>query len=126
MAGREKARQRQNKESERSLNNKHRPGNQPPGKTTREPGLPTKEELRQFIHDSLDPLDKRDIARAFGVKGQDRTVLRIMLRELAQEGGVEKNPTKTYRAPQDLPETALIEITGLDGDGELRAKPVAS
>lgn len=90
----------------------------------REPGLPTKEELRQFIHDSLEPLDKRDIARAFGIKGQERTLLRVMLRELAEEGGVEKNPTRTYRAPQNLPETALIEITGLDGDGELRARPV--
>ena len=106
------------------MKNKNDSGNSPPEKPKRDHGLPTKEELRQFIHDSLDPLDKRDIARAFGIKGQDRTKLRIMLRELAQEGGVEKNPTRTYKAPQNLPETAMIEITGLDGDGELRAKPV--
>ncbi len=92
--------------------------------TSREPGLPTKEELRQFINDAVNPMDKRDIARHFGIKGQDRTRLRVMLRELAEEGGVEKDPTRTYRAPQNLPDTALIEITGLDGDGELRAKPV--
>ena len=116
--------ERQTKESERSLKNKNHSGGPTPEKTTREPGLPTKEELRQFIHDSLDPQDKRDIARHFGIKGQDRTRLRIMLRELSEEGGVEKNPTRTYKAPNNLPETALIEITGLDGDGELRAKPV--
>ena len=50
------------------------------------PGIPTKEALRTFIHDSETPLNKRDIARAFSLKGQDRLALKSLLRELAEEG----------------------------------------
>jgi ribonuclease R len=128
MAGREKGRQNKKQKGKRSLNNKNRhPGKNRPEKTRKEKhstGLPSKEDLRQFIQDSANPLNKREIARAFGIKGQDRMLLRKMLRELAEEGGVEKNAGKSYKAPDALPERALIEITGLDGDGELRAKPV--
>ena len=93
-------------------------------KDKKEPRFPTKEELRAFIQQSLDPLNKRDIARAFGVTGQDRTALRVLLRELAEEGAIAKNPAKSYAAPDSLPERCIIEIVGLDNDGELRAKPV--
>ncbi len=89
-----------------------------------EPGLPSPEELRRYIQESNDPLNKREIARAFGIKGQDRMVLRKMLRELAEEGAIEKNPGKSYQPPNSLPERGLIEIIGLDGDGELLAKPL--
>lgn len=88
------------------------------------PGLPSKEILRQFIQESPDALNKRDIARAFGIKGQDRMLLRRLLRELAEEGMVQKDGGKSYKAPDALPDTTMIEITGMDGDGELRAKPV--
>ena len=87
------------------------------------PGLPSKEQLKKFIHDSGKPLSKREIARAFDVKGQDSVSLRRLLREMAEEGGVAKDARKIYKAIDELPETALIEITGLDPDGEMRAKP---
>ena len=88
------------------------------------PGLPTKDALRDFIHGGEAPLNKRDIARAFDVKGQDRIALKQLLKELAEEGVVEKNSGKSYKAPDALPETGLVEIVGLDVDGELTAKPV--
>ncbi len=87
-------------------------------------GLPTKELLREFIHGSETPLNKRDIARAFGLKGQDRIALKQLLRELAEEGVVEKDSGKSYKAPEALPETGLVEVVGLDVDGELIAKPL--
>lgn len=88
------------------------------------PGLPSKETLRQFIQESPDTLNKRDIARAFGVKGQDRILLRKLLREMAEEGMVQKDDGKSYKAPDSLPDTAMIEVMGMDGDGEMRARPV--
>lgn len=97
----------------------------PSGKTgKREPGFPTKEELQKYLQDSSGAQNKRDIARAFGVKGQDRMQLRRLLREMADDGMVEKNAGKSFQAPGSLPDSSLIEIIGLDGDGELRAKPV--
>ena len=88
------------------------------------PGIPTKEALREFIHNSESPLNKRDIARAFSLKGQDRIALKSLLRELAEEGIIEKDSGKSYKAPDALPETGLVEIVGLDADGEMIAKPL--
>lgn len=89
------------------------------------PKLPTKDVLREYIHNSTVPLTKRDIIGAFGIKGQeDRHELKRMLRELAAEGGVEKNKGKSYAASSALPETGLIEIVGVNTDGELIAKPL--
>ena len=88
------------------------------------PGLPTKEALREFILDSSGPLDKREIARAFKLKGQDRLVLKALLRELAEEGVIEKDLGKSYKAQDALPDTGLVEIIGLDVDGEMIAKPL--
>lgn len=87
--------------------------------------FPTPEEIHAFIQENPGALNKRDIARAFGIKGQDRTALRKLLREMAENGMIEKNAGKSYQAPDSLPERALIEITGIDGDGELRARPVS-
>ncbi|MBI1216633.1 MAG: ribonuclease R [Alphaproteobacteria bacterium] len=86
--------------------------------------MPDAEAIRQYIHENPGPLNKREIARAFGIKGQDRTLLRKMLRELSEAGHLEKTAGKSYAAPDTLPERALIEITGLDADGELLARPI--
>jgi ribonuclease R len=87
-------------------------------------GLPSKEELRQYILDHPGVLNKREIARAFGIKGQDQMSLRRLLREMTEEGSVEKTRKRSYGAPDALPDMSMIEIIGLDADGEMRAKPV--
>lgn len=86
-------------------------------------GLPSKEALAEYLRDNPGPLNKREIARAFGVKGQDKTRLRALLREMAETGMARRTSGKTFVAPDALPETAMIEIMGLDGDGEMRARP---
>jgi len=86
--------------------------------------FPSPDDILAFIRENPGALNKREIARAFGIKGQDRTALRKILREMAERGMIEKNAGKAYQTPDSLPERGLIEITGLDGDGELRARPV--
>lgn len=78
----------------------------------------------EFLRSNPDALNKREIARAFGVTGQDRTQLRRILREMTEDGMLEKTPARGYQTPGGLPEQALIEITGIDDDGELMARPL--
>ncbi len=85
--------------------------------------FPTAEEVAAFIADSDKPLTKRDIARAFDIKGEDRTRLRQLLRSLEDDGMLRKTPGKSYHAQDDLPERLLIEITHADVDGDLQARP---
>ena len=102
----------------------HRGRNKKSSSDNNDAGMPSVDELRQFIHDNPGPLNKREIARAFGIKGQDRTQLRKLLRELTEQGSLSKGRNKSYDVPDALPDTGLVEIIGLDTDGELRAKPV--
>jgi len=66
---------------------------------------------------------KRDIARALGVKGNDRIALKRILKELADDGTIARTGKRTYSRPGQLPEVSVLEITGQDPDGELLARP---
>ena len=67
-------------------------------------------------------IGKREIARAFGVKGADRVALKRLLAELAAEGALDKRGKRLARKGA-LPPVALVDIVGRDADGELIATP---
>ena len=67
---------------------------------------------------------KRDLARLTGLKGSDRIVLKRLLRELEAEGVISGKPKRGLTKTGDLPEVALLEISGTDADGELLARPL--
>jgi ribonuclease R len=85
--------------------------------------IPSKDEILAWISDHPTQTAKRDIAKAFGVKGQDRVDLKRLLRQLEDEGHLEKRG-KTYRDPDKLPPVTVLEIGEPDADGELSARPL--
>lgn len=84
----------------------------------------TKNALLDYLRDHPGPLDKRALARVFGVTGSARTVLRSLLKELEREGQIGRGPRKRFSPVGKIPPVAIIEIVGTDTDGELLAKPV--
>jgi ribonuclease R len=90
----------------------------------KKPALPTKQQILEFIRESPAPVGKREIARAFGIAGGDRIALKAMLKEIAEEGEVERGRGRRLSRPAALPETAVVEITGTDVDGEVIARPL--
>ncbi|MGZ6006189.1 MAG: ribonuclease R [Rhizomicrobium sp.] len=66
---------------------------------------------------------KRDLSRLLGVKGSDRIALKRILKELEADGEIAGNRRRGYAKPNDLPDVAVLEITGQDTDGELQARP---
>ena len=86
------------------------------------PGLPTKDDLLAFIGTHKGKAGVREIARAFGLKNNDRAALKRMLRELADAGAVARRRKKLHHAGT-LPSTVLADITSRDADGELIAVP---
>jgi ribonuclease R len=85
--------------------------------------IPTKDQIRLWITENPTLSAKRDIAKAFGIKGNARIDLKRILRELEEEGGIEKR-ARTYREPGALPPVAVLEVIGPDSDGDLMAKPL--
>ncbi|MEP5762445.1 MAG: ribonuclease R [Litoreibacter sp.] len=85
--------------------------------------LPTKEDVLAWISDNPTKTNKRDIAKAFGIKGAARIDLKRMLKELQSEGHLEKR-RKTYRDPDALPPVSVCRVRGVDSDGDLFLEPV--
>ena len=83
--------------------------------------FPTKTEILQWISDNPTKTSKRDISRAFGIKGAARIDLKRLLRQLEDEGHLNKR-NKTYRDPNKLPPVSVLEITAPNSDGDLYAK----
>ncbi|MDF1856172.1 ribonuclease R [Pseudooceanicola sp.] len=85
--------------------------------------LPSKAEILQWIADNPTLTAKRDIARAFGIKGAARIDLKRALKELEAEGHLHKR-NKTYRDPESLPPVSVLEVNAPDENGDLTARPL--
>jgi ribonuclease R len=44
--------------------------------------FPTKDQVLEFVRDSSGPVGKREISRAFNIRGEDRARLNDILRDL--------------------------------------------
>jgi ribonuclease R len=89
---------------------------------SKNPPLPSKDDLVAFIGSQPGKIGTRQIARAFGMKNADRALLKHMLRELMDEGRVERRRRRLHQ-PGSLPHVVVAEITTRDADGELIAIP---
>ena len=67
---------------------------------------------------------RRDIARAFGLKTTDRA-LKTLLASMIEKGELVRSTNRRYAAPSKLPPVGVIEITGIDGDGDPIGRPVS-
>jgi ribonuclease R len=85
--------------------------------------LPTRQEILDFIAQSPVPVGKREIARAFKVAPEHRVALKGLLRDIERNEPVERGRKRRLASPGALPEVTVIEITGLDDDGEALARP---
>ena len=85
--------------------------------------MPDRQTLLDFMKENPDLASKNEIARAFGVKGDDRVILKALLREMASDGTIEKKGKRIVTSGS-LPSIAALDIFSRDKDGDLLAKPV--
>jgi ribonuclease R len=84
--------------------------------------LPDKPALLRWISENPTLTAKRDIARAFGIKGSAaRIELKRMLRELEADGTLAKEH-RHWRDAGALPPVSVLEVTGPDAQGDLYAR----
>jgi ribonuclease R len=92
--------------------------NKPAGK------LPSKQDILDFLANATGEAGKREIARAFGVKGGDRIALKELLRDMTDDGLIAGSRRKLSR-PGVLPPVTVLEIVSRDADGEFIARPAS-
>lgn len=80
-------------------------------------------DILDFIKKSPYPLTKRDIAKAFGIKGgENRVALKQILKKLEKDGIIVKQPGGTFSVPEGLPAVGIIEISEITVDGDALAR----
>ncbi|NNU79718.1 ribonuclease R [Halovulum dunhuangense] len=84
--------------------------------------LPDKNQILEWIREHPGETSKRDVARAFGIKGADRIELKRILRELEAEGEIRKAGNHIQH-PEGLPPVSVLRVTGPDRAGDLWAEP---
>jgi len=92
-------------------------------RTKRAP-FPSRQQILQYIQDSQRRVGKRDIARAFKLDSEQKRMLKTVLREMQDEGVLERGRGRRVHAAGMLPKVTVVEITGTDMDGEVLARPV--
>ena len=73
--------------------------------------LPSKDEILEFVRGANGKVGKREIARAFWVKGGDRPALKKMLAEMTDEGLLSGN-RKSFKERGQLPPVAVLGDRG--------------
>jgi len=109
----------------------HRPAPKAARGAARRSALPSREELIAFIAGAPAPnekraparVTKRDIAHAFDVKGEAKTELKLLIKDLQAEGAVARG-RKALTVEGRLPSLVVADIAERDRDGELIARPV--
>ncbi|MGF1444686.1 MAG: ribonuclease R [Pikeienuella sp.] len=84
--------------------------------------FPTKDEILAWVRENPHAVGKREIARAFNLKGADRTLLKQVLRELQAEGAVIKR-RRRLGASGHLPPVTVLIAEAPDAEGDLFARP---
>ena len=86
-------------------------------------GLPTREQVLEFIESSDEPAGKREIARAFNLKGQEKIALKTLLRDMADEGLIDSAPGRAFHKMGGVPKVTVLRVIDVDDSGRAWAAP---
>src|SRR3954453_18811376 len=101
-----------------------RPSRPPRNQSGKRPtGLPTRKQILDFIASSDQPAGKREIARAFGLKGNDKIALKALLRDMADEGLIDSSPGRAFHQSGGVPKVTVLRVQSVDDSGAVWAAP---
>ena len=85
-------------------------------------GLPTPKQILDFIAESGSPAGKREIARAFGLNGADKILLKALLKDMADEGLIDSAPGRAFHKAGGVPKVTVLRVISIE-DGQVLATP---
>src|SRR4051795_3971927 len=89
----------------------------------RSAGLPSRKQILDFIASSDQPAGKREIARAFGLSGQDKIDLKRLLKDMADEGLIDSSPGRAFHQAGGVPKVTVLRVAQADDSGNVFAVP---
>src|SRR6476469_2663440 len=101
-----------------------RPSRPPRNQSGERPsGLPSRKQILDFISSSDQPAGKREIARAFGLKGNEKIALKALLRDMADEGLIDSSPGRAFHQRGGVPKVTVLRVSQVDDSGSIFAVP---
>ncbi|WP_375394723.1 ribonuclease R family protein [uncultured Sphingomonas sp.] len=86
-------------------------------------GLPSRQQILDFIAHSEQPAGKREIARAFGLSAQEKIALKALLKDMADEGLIDSAPGRAFHKMGGVPKVTALRIVDVDDSGNVWAVP---
>ncbi len=86
-------------------------------------GLPTRQQILDFIAESGQPAGKREIGRAFGLSGHDKILLKALLKDMADEGLIDASPGRAFHKAGGVPKVTVLRVASVDDSGNVWAVP---
>ncbi|MCH4151141.1 MAG: VacB/RNase II family 3'-5' exoribonuclease [Sphingobium sp.] len=86
------------------------------------PGMPTRQQILEFIESSSSAVGKREIAKAFGLHAQDKILLKGLLKDMADEGLIDIGPGRAFHKMGGVPRVTVLRVVEVDG-GQAIAVP---
>lgn len=86
-----------------------------------DPGMPSRQQVLDFITASPTPAGKREIAQQFGLKGNEKIQLKTLLKDMAEEGLIDGKRT-AFHAMGGVPRVTVLRVVEIE-DGEAVAIP---
>jgi ribonuclease R len=85
--------------------------------------LPTRKQILDFIATSDVPAGKREIARAFGIRGDAKIALKRLLNDMADEGLIETGRARAFNKAGGVPRVTVLKIVDADDSGRIFGQP---
>ncbi len=79
-------------------------------------GFPTRDQILDYISKSDIPAGKREIARAFGLKGNEKIALKALLKDMGDEGLIDAAPGRAFHKMGGLPKVTVLRIVDVEDD----------
>jgi ribonuclease R len=89
----------------------------------RSPELPSRKQILDFISASDQPAGKREIARAFSLRGDAKIALKKLLNDMADEGLIETGRGRALNKAGGVPRVTVFKVVEADGSGSVWAQP---
>ena len=89
----------------------------------RSSGLPSRQQILDFIASSDQPAGKREIARAFGLSGQAKIELKALLKDMADEGLIDHSRGRAFHQMGGVPKVTVLRVSQVDDSGHAFAVP---
>ncbi len=93
-------------------------------KTTQVDRFPTSDDILAFLKQGGGKITKREVARAFQIKGPDKVLLKKLLRNMINDGLIAQDSGRALRPADRLPGVQVLEFAGLDKGGDALLRPV--